>query len=736
MKKNNDYWNKILDDLKQEFRKISEEKLSNKAITLLNRWMNEELFENQHEPVMFHIKEKKFDLLLDSFYQFIPFGTGGRRGRVGFGSNRINDITVAMSVQGHCDFIKNNPVDGKSESVVIACDVRKFKDLNNTYSFIPEKKNPLLNMTSRHLSKIAAEIYTANNIKCYFLDPDSEEGYLSTPELSFLIRRLGTIGGINISASHNHPDDNGFKFYNFNGSQDIPPYDEELAKYMDDISFVKRISFEDALDKKLIIPIPPELHDEYIDVNLQIRKKGKLRAGNYSTPIVYTPLCGTGLTTVSEILKKAGHNLIHHAPQSSFDGSFSSVPFHLPNPEVAQAAWPAVETADKAGANIILSSDPDADRLGVLSKASNGEWNHLNGNEIGVILAYYMVLDKKRGPSRKGLVIKTVVTTDLIEKIALKAGCKVIGDLLVGFKYIADVLYSIEKNGHFQKIELNIEDFILGAEESNGYLLTNKMGDKDAGGAALILADLAVSLDKEGKTLNDYLDEIAENCGSYGNGARAVLMTGIKGMNHLHKLMKSLRKSPPKSVGDRKVIKFSDFLLDERGKPLYDPDSSNGKAHDILNISLKDAKIVIRPSGTEPKVKLYSEINISGKDRNKAKKHAKELATIMYRDCLARIGPEYELSESADLIPDHIELDVKRKFDKGFNEVLLKNASMLAEKGKKEMVDWFDQNLKTYVSGNPLDALKPAIISMCRYLGKDKDEKTRTNLLNIAGKLE
>ncbi|MCI0485992.1 MAG: phospho-sugar mutase, partial [Blastocatellia bacterium] len=431
---NSNTWEETSRRLREEFSKVStDESLIENALRLLGDWLNDPLYEPQRGAVMAHIESGKYSLLLDSFYQMIPFGTGGRRGRVGYGPNRINSATVEMSVQGHCNYLQEAfPRRGTKESseIVVAFDTRVFRDISCTYGFLGHDHS-LIGLTSRALAYQACEIYAGNGFIVNVPDIESPTRYLSTPELSFLIRHLRALGGINVSASHNHPDDNGFKFYNIEGAQDIPPTDEELISFMSDVREVKRCPFEEAVRQGLIRILSDELHRAYISINLKLQSKETDKA----TPIIYTPLSGTGDSTVGDVLRAAGYAVELYRPQADFDGTFSSIPFRLPNPEVPESASPALEEAEEKGAWMVLSTDPDADRIGVYARTARGEWRYLTGNDIALILAYYLVLDEERGPQRSGLIIKTLVTTRALEAVAAGGACKIIPDLLVGFKY-------------------------------------------------------------------------------------------------------------------------------------------------------------------------------------------------------------------------------------------------------------------------------------------------------------
>ncbi|HOZ47023.1 MAG TPA: hypothetical protein PLO37_16935 [Candidatus Hydrogenedentes bacterium] len=708
-----DKWQQARDRVSAAFGKLASAERAQNALELLDYWMKDPLFEPQWPGVLAHIEAERYPLLLESFYQFIPFGTGGRRGRVGFGPNRISEATVALSVQGHCNYLIERMSGEKT--VVIACDVRIFKDICGTYDFLDD--NPMLDLSSRILAGIAAEIYAGNGVMCFFVKPGEPKGYLSTPELSFLIRHLGALGGINVSASHNHPDDNGYKFFNTDGAQDVPPHDEELADFMNGPGAIKRMPFADGVAGGLIRGISPEGHTAYLESSLELRRGTLPVLGKQAPPIVYTPLSGTGLTTVAEVLRAAGHNLVLHEPQATFDGTFHTIPFRLPNPEVPQAPWPATETADACGASIVISTDPDADRLGLIAKGADGRWVHLNGNEIASILAYYLVIDAERGPRRKGIVITTAVTTGMIERIARNGGCSIVSDLLVGFKYIAHVLHGLEFDGRYHDVDGRAEDLILACEESHGFLLTPKIRDKDAAGAALVLADLVVKLAAEGKTILDYVDEVAANSGNFGNDIRSVLMSGMKGSDQMKALMLSLRADPPKRVGDRDVVEFRDFLGERPigqtpGWPDVEIVSSEDKSSNLLMFRFDGARTIIRPSGTEPKVKVYAEAEAPGASRAEAKARAYGLATEMYGVCLERLG--YSLSKAAGRIPDHVETDLKQAFDKTFTPAFLGRASELAASDAATILGWLRENLKAYGGGSdPLAVMKPALKVLC-----------------------
>ncbi|MCP5110801.1 MAG: phospho-sugar mutase, partial [bacterium] len=516
-------WSGLSGRVAAEFQAQSDDAaLVERALGNLKDWLEEPIY-SQHRPFLLaHIEQAKYPLLLDATYQYVPFGTGGRRGRVGYGPNRINEVTVSLSVQGHCSFLRDEQASAET-AIVVACDTRIFRDLAGNYTFLPEG-HPVLGLTSRALARRAAEIYAGNGIVAY-LPGGEETDYLSTPELSYLIRYLKAAGGVNMSASHNHPDDNGFKFFNAEGGQETPPRDERLAGYMDGVREAKRLDFAEGAKQGLIRAIPEATHRSYIDLNLALTP----HRSNGEFPVVYTPLCGTGDTTVGDLLREAGYRVVLHEPHATGDGTFASVPSRLPNPENPDSATPAIETADAVGATVVLSTDPDADRLGVYARSGSGDWKYFTGNDIASVLAYYLVVDPGIGHARKGFLIKTLVTSRTLDDICRRGGCQIVPDLLVGFKYIAEVLGSIERTGEYDGVTGTLTDMVMAGEESHGLLFTPEIRDKDAAAAALLLCELASKLASRGGTLPEYLDRVVLECGNFVNVARSIVLRGIPG---------------------------------------------------------------------------------------------------------------------------------------------------------------------------------------------------------------
>ena len=572
------------------------------ALEYLKLWLSDERFEVYSPAIRSLVDRGKYRLLVDSFYRMLPFGTGGRRGAVGFGPNRMNPYTVTTSVQGHCEFLaRRNP--GKDLTVVLACDVRVFNDLRGLYE--PGTLGELKGLSSKQLSVMSAEVYAANGVKVHMADPE-EETFVSTPELSFLIFNLGAYGGLNISASHNPPDDNGAKFYNGAGGQEVPPYDEELVSIASSVREAVSMPFQEAVDRGLVRFLTSEQRMAYVDLNVSLSTDSTAREAR----VAFSPLHGTGITTVVPVLEKAGFEVTVSALQSTFDGAFPSVPYGTANPELPSAMEEVIRTARLHGCDIAMATDPDADRIGIAVPDRAGQWQCMTGNQIGVLMAHH-ILTVRRGSGllrSSNFVIKTEVTTELVARLAEAFGVRCIGHLLVGFKYIGDVLDHIERCGRWRDFHARPTDFLMAMEESHGVLASELIRDKDAANGALILAEAASLCKREGMTLHDRLMGIYKEFGYYGTGLKSVIMEGAPGLADIRAIQASLRTSPPRRIGGRKVLKFHD-RQDEKG--VFGPIKSqtDRDSRDVLVFVLEGgSRLVLRPSGTEPKNKTYVEI--------------------------------------------------------------------------------------------------------------------------------
>ena len=593
--------------------------IKQQAFASVEKWLSMPEYAPYH-PYIQHLADiENWELMLDSFWRMMPFGTGGRRGPVGAGPNRINPYTISLSVQGHCNYLKELTGATGELCVVVAHDVRQFLDLRGNFKGVT---GVLSGMTSLDLARISAMTYAANGIKAIVVGP-LEDGiqnrkctdtYISTPELSFMIRYYGAVGGLNISASHNHPDDNGGKFYNRYGGQEIPPDDEALLRKVEQVQDVKTMAYTDAVASGLIEFVSSKAHNEYVALNTAL-----IHTESRSAKIAYTPLCGTGMTTVYETLSVLGFNVVKVAEQSMYDGSFKSVRYRIGNPEVPDSMDLLEKTAAMEDCDVGFATDPDADRLGMIVREADGNWSFINGHEIGVLLIQSIISAKKKKGDwdEKGIFVNTLVTTSLQRTIARSNRLQVVGDLMVGCKYIADVLRRLEDNGEYpwppvagkDRVAGHPGNYVFGTEESHGYLVSPDIRDKDACGAAVHLAGLVSELKDEGKTIRAYLRDIYRVYGYHRNAQRSLVMEGIEGLHRIRKIQDVLRSNPPGVIAGLSVIRFIDNHV--VGGPLLS--STDEASRNVLLFELDGGKdtvirLVVRPSGTEPKTKLYVEV--------------------------------------------------------------------------------------------------------------------------------
>ena len=564
------------------------------ALKWLETWLTDDAFKDYVPQIAYLIEAEKWAFLLDSFYQVIPFGTGGRRGLVGVGPNRINTWTIQASAQGHSQYlVRQYGEQARKRGVVLAFDVREYTQKGIYDEALP---NPVMNLDGRRLADAAAAVYAANKSKVYMFKEER-----STPELSYVIRHLNAVSGDMFSASHNLPTDNGKKVYDLYGGQLSPPDDQFLVdEVTGNVTEIKVIDVDEAKENGLIDVIDEQVDDAYYDAasRMSLSAERQLK-------IVYSPLHGTGLTSVYPILRKLDFDITLDPETSNMSGAFENVTFNIPNPEVIESFDHSLPFARKVSADILISTDPDADRIGVMIH-HNGSWQFLTGNEIGIILTNYAISKYRSNGrlNRNSVVVKTDVTTSLMQKIALENGVQCIGDLLVGFKYIADEMNKIEKEG-------KIDDFIFGAEESHGYLTGNYARDKDAACAAIWLCEHAAELKKQQKTLLDDLNDIYSTYGYCHNYLTEIRLLGAKGMEQISLIMDHLR--------DTKIESFDNFHVKERldrrrGDPQPHLSKTDTSARNMLIYYIDDLpqtagiKLTVRPSGTEPKIKMYFEV--------------------------------------------------------------------------------------------------------------------------------
>jgi phosphoglucomutase len=617
---------------------------------------------------------------------------------VGVGPNRFNPWSLAASVQGHAAFLRSQ-LGERPMTVVIAYDVRCYRDA--TGSFPVGTPNPLLGLTSRDFAEIAAGVYAANGVRTVLLAPGSTT-FISTPELSFAIRELAANAGLNISASHNPPDDNGGKFYNALGGQEVPPDDERMADEVNRVTEIRRMSPAEAREGGWIRDYPAAVHDGYVALNVATSLLPKARSAH----VVFTALHGTGDTSALAVLRAAGFRADLEPTQATHDGAFPEVPFRTPNPEVPQSMDRAVAMARENGADLVMACDPDADRIGLVAREHDGSWRFFTGNEIAALLTEHR-LQHGRFPSP--IVMKTEVTSDLVGRVARRHGARVVGELLVGFKYIGDGLKQLDESGQFAGIRGTAADFVIGVEESHGVLVTAAIRDKDAAGAALALAEMASAAKDEGRTLGDCLRGLWAREGYVSNRLVSTVMRGATGKARIERIQASLRAEPPTAVAGFAVTEFAD-RRDPAGPLGPIRSGSDAASRDVLVFRCGEGnRVILRPSGTEPKNKVYVEvIGAPGEPAEQVDARAERLALGFAALMLARANirlPEWALRVS-DLVAIEQKVDLAERILPSLRTRL---ASGEAPRSAP-VQDWLDSELRAF-GKDPRGLVAPAILA-------------------------
>ena len=539
------------------------------------QWIANPYFDEATKEELKSIAEDENEIK-ERFYMDLEFGTAGLRGIIGAGTNRMNIYVVRRATQGLANYIAK--VDKKSQGVAIAYDSRHM---------------------SPEFAQEAALCLAANGIKAYIF-----ETLRPTPELSFAVRHLGCVAGINVTASHNPPEYNGYKVYWEDGAQITPPHDSGImgeVKAISDWNTVKTMDKAEAEKAGLFEVIGREVDDAYMaELKKQVIHMDAIQAEGKNLKIVYTPLHGTGNIPARRILKELGFENVYVVKEQELpDGDFPTVSY--PNPEAAEAFELGLKLAKEVDADLVLATDPDADRLGVRVKDKNGEYHDLTGNMSGCLLANYEISQRKAvngSLPEDGALIKTIVTTNLADAIAKGYGVKLI-EVLTGFKFIGQQILGFEKSGK--------GSYLFGFEESYGCLIGTYARDKDAIVATMALCEAAAYYKTQGKTLWDAMIEMYEQFGYYKDDIKAVTMKGIEGLQKIQDIMNSLRQNPPAEFAGHKVVAVRDYKADtiknlETGEvtPTGLP-NSNVLYYELTN----DAWVCVRPSGTEPKVKFY-----------------------------------------------------------------------------------------------------------------------------------
>ena len=542
----------------------AKDNLSTSAFDNLRIWLADSKYEEYWPDIQMRVTNNEWCELEDSFFKILEFGTAGRRGKVGIGPNRINRITIGESAQALAEYLNYMKI--INPSVAIGWDVRN---------------------SSRELAKLCAEVLVANGIKVYFFDEAR-----STPELSFAVRALGSDAGIVISASHNPPQDNGIKVYWRDGAQITSPYDKELMEVAKNIDEIQTEDFSSALREGKIELIGKTIDQEYVRANVNLSL-----SDSRSAKIVFSPIHGTGWTNLLKTLLAAGFGQISVVKdQIVMDGNFSTLPDKKPNPENLSANLMSIKQLKREKADIALTTDPDADRICVMSLEKNGEVRIFSGNEVAVLVANYLFSKLGSDQLKDGFICKSFVTTDTLNALARKYNVKIYDNLPVGFKFISKIIREKEISG---------EKFLAGFEESLGGLVGSQTRDKDAATIGLMIAELASELKESGKTLGDKLDEIYNKVGFFTEKTDTIQFAGVSGFKRMNDLMTSLRSGKIEISADF----MNDYLLLER----HNLKTGEKTKIDFLETSNalsfefgeREKRITIRPSGTEPKIKIY-----------------------------------------------------------------------------------------------------------------------------------
>lgn len=555
-----------------------------------NQWIENEYFDEATRQELIDLKGNDEEVK-DRFYKDLEFGTAGLRGILGAGSNRINIYTVRKATQGIANYI--NKQGGQERGVAIAYDSRRL---------------------SPELANEAALCFNANGIKTYMF-----EALRPVPELSFAVRQLSCIAGVVITASHNPPEYNGYKVYWEDGAQITAPKDEEIiaeVNAVSDYSTVKTMDLALAKKQELNHVIGKEIDDKYIT---EIKKYilNPLSNIGKKLKIVYTPIHGSGITLVPRILKELGfENVYIVKEQEEPDFNFPTVSY--PNPEDPEVYELALKLAKKVDADIILATDPDADRIGIQVKNTEGEYKLFSGNMIGEIMLEYILSQRKAKGTlpTNGAIVKTVVSSNMVDKMAEEYNAELF-EVLTGFKYIGEKIKEFRASGS--------HEYLFGFEESYGFLIGTYARDKDAVSAVMVLCEAAAYYKDQGFTLNEQIDNIRRKYGYFHEDVFSATFKGISGMEKMKEIMKSYREDVPSQIGEFKVIKVRDYLQEtisnletNEVKPSFLPKS------DVLYFELEDdAWCAVRPSGTEPKIKIY--FGVKGANKEDADKKIQSL---------------------------------------------------------------------------------------------------------------
>ncbi|WP_140936777.1 phospho-sugar mutase [Sphingobacterium lumbrici] len=552
----------------------------------IQQWLTAEYDQDTVAQVQKLVDDKEETELLDSFYKELEFGTGGLRGIMGVGSNRMNKYTLGKATQGLSNYLKK---EFPNEEVKVAV---SYDSRNNSQAF----------------GRMVADVFSANGIKVYLF-----EELRPTPMLSFAVRHFGCQGGVMLTASHNPKEYNGYKAYWNDGGQLVAPHDKNVITEVNAIQSVTAIKFEGIQDN--ITVVKEDFDQIYIDANKKLSIHPEVVAAQQDLKIVFSPIHGTGITLVPKILEAWGfRNVTVVEEQSKPDGNFPTVIY--PNPEEEEAMSMAKRKGEELDADVVMATDPDADRVGVAVKNTNGVFQLLNGNQIGSLLTYYVLSAKKEKGELQAedYVVKTIVTSNLFSDIATGFGVKSY-ETLTGFKFIGEVITNLEEK----------ENYLVGGEESYGFLIGDLVRDKDAVNSCAFIAEMTAYFKYQGKSLFDVLLEIYEKYGFYQEKLISLTKKGKAGADEIKQMMIDLRADVPKVLGGVAVSEIRDY----ENTVAYDLTTGeqrkiNLPKSDVLQFITEDGDVIsARPSGTEPKIKFYCSVK-------------EQLSTISEYDAVAR----------------------------------------------------------------------------------------------------
>jgi phosphoglucomutase len=540
-------------------------------LSKVNNWLTGN-YDQETKDEIIRLRKENPDELADSFYQNLEFGTGGLRGIMGVGTNRINIYTIGVATQGYSNYL-----------------LQSFPNLQVKVAIAHDSRN-----NSRFFAETAAKVFAANGIKVFLF-----QSLRPTPELSFTIRYLGCQGGVVCTASHNPKEYNGYKAYWNDGGQLVPPHDQRVMEEVEKIVSIDDVKWSGG--ESHITMIGKEIDEAYISMVKNLSVYPEIIERQHNLCIVYTPIHGTGIKLVPEVLQRFGFSNVHVVDeQSKPDGNFPTVLY--PNPEERETMSLGLKKAMEIDADILLGTDPDADRVGIGVKNDKGEWMLMNGNQTAVLAFNYLIeARKEKGITQPNdMVIKTIVTTDMIDEIARQSNVRCY-NVLTGFKWIAELIRAKEK----------AENYVIGGEESYGLMIGDKLRDKDAVSAVAILCEMAAYEKNKGRSLYTKLIDLYLQFGFYKESLISITKKGMDGQKQIADMMASFRNHPPRTINGSPVVHLLDYQI-SLGKNRLTGESwkIDLPVSNVLQFILEDgSKISARPSGTEPKIKFYFSVH-------------------------------------------------------------------------------------------------------------------------------